>query len=76
MKLSYISTRNVEPVITSCNQNVSDLHIENFGFNCRNKENCLLDNKCLTQACNQEFLEARGVSWNRDTFAVFSPRYS
>ena len=48
VKRSFSSARNMAAFITFYNQIVLNSSIENFGCNCRNKQNCTLDNKYLT----------------------------
>ena len=48
VKLSYSCTRNITSIITSHNKNILKPNKEIYGCNCRVKEDCPLDNKCLT----------------------------
>ena len=40
--------KNLGSIISSHNKQVLQLRNENYGYNCKKKENCPLDNKCLT----------------------------
>ena len=48
VKISYCCTKNIGCIIFSYNKQVLQPRNENYGCNCRKKENCLLDNKYLT----------------------------
>ena len=49
IKLSHSCCRNISSKIsTSYNQRIINPPLTNYGCNCRNRSNCLLDNKCLT----------------------------
>ena len=47
-KISYRCMKNMGSVISSHYKHVLQPHNENYGCNFRKKENCLLENKCLT----------------------------
>ena len=48
LKISYSCMKNISAIIASHNRKILNPPNENFGCNCRNKESCPLDNKCLT----------------------------
>ena len=47
VKIIYCCMKNTSSIISSHNKQVLRLHSENSGCNCRKKESCPLDNKCL-----------------------------
>ena len=48
VKISYCCVKNMGSKISSHSKQVLQPHNENYWCNCRKKENCPLDNKCLT----------------------------
>ena len=48
LKTSYCCMKNMGSIISSHNKQVLQPRNQNYGCNCRKKENCPLDNKCLT----------------------------
>ena len=47
-KISYSCTRNVKSIITGHNKQIVHPKHSQYGCNCRDKNNCHLDDKCLT----------------------------
>ena len=48
IKISYSCTRNIKSIISSHNKQILTPKNKQVGCNCRVKNSCLLDNKCLT----------------------------
>ena len=48
VKISYSCTRNVKSIISGHNKQILHPKPQQYGCNCREKNNCPLDNKCLT----------------------------
>ena len=48
VKLSYSCTRNMKSIISDHNKQVLRKETQQFGCNCKDKNTCPLDNKCLT----------------------------
>ena len=48
VKISYSCTRNVKSIISGHNKQILHPKPQQYGRNCREKNNCPLDNKCLT----------------------------
>ena len=48
VKISYSCTRNVKFIISSHSKQILHPKPQQYGCNCRDKNNCPLDNKCLT----------------------------
>ena len=48
VKISYSCTRNVKSIISGHNKQILHPKPPQYGCNCRDKNNCPLDNKCLT----------------------------
>ena len=48
IKFSYTSTRNMKSIISSHNKQILTPKNKKVGCNCRIKNSCPLDNKCLT----------------------------
>ena len=47
VKISYSCTRNVKSIISGHNKQILHPKPQQYGRNCREKNNCPLDNKCL-----------------------------
>ena len=47
VKISYSCTRNVKSIISGHNKQILHPKPQQYGFNCKDKNNCPLDNKCL-----------------------------
>ena len=72
VKISYCCMKNMGSIISSHNKQVLKPRNKNYGCNCRKKENCPLDKKCLTsnidyeaQISNNANDEDKEVSWCR-----------
>ena len=48
VKLNYSSMRNMASIITSHNKTILRPNIQDYGCNCRKKNECPMQNKCLT----------------------------
>ena len=48
IKISYSCTRNMKSIISSHNKQIPTPKNKQVGYNCRVKNSCPLDNKCLT----------------------------
>lgn len=48
LKISYSCTRNVDAIISAHNKKILNPEVQYRDCNCRNKNNCPLDNRCLT----------------------------
>ena len=47
VKISYSCTRNIKSIILGHNKQILHPKPQQYGGNCRDKNNCPLDNKCL-----------------------------
>ena len=73
--------KNIDPIISSNNEQVLLPHNQHYGCNCRKKERCLLDNKHLTPKIIHE---AQITNHTNDEFkkyvdpaeTLFEERYS
>ena len=48
INISYSCMRNIRSIIASHNKSILHPKTEEYGYNCRNKESCPLQNQCLT----------------------------
>ena len=48
IKISYSCMRNISSIIASHNKSILHPKAREYGCNCRNKESCPLQNRCLT----------------------------
>ena len=50
IKVSYICIKNMDSIISGHIHNILNPKQKPFGFNCRKKDNCSLNEECLTPA--------------------------
>ena len=48
VKVSYSCMNNISSILSTHNKNILNPKQTSFGCNCRNKDNCPLDDECLT----------------------------